>query len=291
MLDPNKAPASAGRPRARRPRFCLSRAAAEATLAVVSLLTLAPLAWMVLSSLKSQADIIHYSSFLPSTPRFDNYAIAWESLHIVRYFLNSIVYTALGVLGITALGAMAAFALTKYALREGKGIFALFLCGQMVPVVMMLVPLFHYLKMLGLSNTVAGMVLVYIGIGLPFAIILLEGFFRDFPDALIDAARIDGCSEPRIFFGIVLPLSGPGVSCVVIFQSVWLWNEFLMALVLLLRDAMKPLTVGLYSAVGQYSANYPVLFAGLTIASLPIIVLFGIFQKQFINGLTGSVKG
>ncbi len=260
-------------------------------LILVSLVTVFPMVWMILLSFLSQAEIINYSSLFPSRFNFENYVTAWESLHIYRYFMNSVVYTGAGVLGITLLGSMAAYSFAKFAMKNKRFVVFFFLAGQMIPIVMLLVPFFHYLKLLGLSNTMGGVILVYVGLGLPFAIFLLEGFFKDFPDAIIDAARIDGCSEPKIFFTIVLPLSGAGVSCVVIFQSVWLWNEFIVALVLILKDSLRPLTIGLFSAVGQYTSNYPVLFAGLTMASLPVIVLFAVFQKQFINGLTGSVKG
>ena len=268
-----------------------ARIVVSAFLIGASILTLAPMVWMVLVSFKSQAEMINYSSLLPHSFRITNYVTAWNSLHIYRYFINSLLYTVWGVSGITFLGAMAAYSFAKFAIKNKKGIIFFFLAGQMIPVVMLLVPFFHYLKVLHLNNSMSGIILVYIGLGLPFAIFLLQGFFKDFPDAILDAARIDGCSEPRIFLSVVLPLSGAGISCVVIFQSVWLWNEFILALVLILKDRMKPLTIGLYSAVGQYSSNLPVLFAGLTITSLPIIVLFAIFQKQFISGLTGSVKG
>ncbi len=252
-----------------------------AVLAIASLITVMPLVRMLIGSFRTGS-----GSF-----GFDNYVGIWNNVNVLSYSLNSIIYSSAGVGAMVLCGSLAAFSLEKYPIKSKKRLQLLLLMGQMTPAVALLVPFFYYLKMLHLVNTRIGIILVYIALGLPFTVFLLKGFFRDFPDDLLDSARIAGCSEPAIFFRIVLPVSKTGLSVVIIFQSVWLWNEFIVALVLLFKEQLKSLNIGIYSTMGQYSTDYPMLFAGLILASLPVIILFGFFQKQFIGGLTGSLKG
>lgn len=260
-------------------------------LILASAITVTPLMRMFLASFITAPELAVNLPTLIKTLGLDNYREVFNILNILNYATNSVIYTATGVASMALLGAMAAFSLVKYPIKYKKVFYLLLLMGQLTPIVVVLIPIFQYLKLLNLINTRMGIILVYIARGLPFSIFLLTGFFRDFPDDLLDSARIEGCSEPRMFFSIVLPVSRSGLSVVIIFQAIWLWNEFLIALVLLFTDQLKSLSIGIYSAIGQYTTNYPLLFAGLSLASVPVIVLFAVFQKQFVAGLTGSVKG
>jgi len=228
----------------------------------------------------------------PQRIQWSNYIAAWEGVDFLRYFGNSMLVSIVSVGGMTLIGAMAAYALTRYIFPGRDRLLFYFIGGQMIPSAMVLIPLFILLHRLGLRNSRLGISLTYIAGGLPFVIFLLQGFFRTMSPEIEDAARIDGCSEFGLFFRIVLPLARAALSTVIIFQFMWVWNEFILALVLLQRDDVKTLTVGLYSGLGQYVSNYPVLFAGLTMSTIPVLLVYLVFQRHFVKGImAGSLKG
>jgi multiple sugar transport system permease protein/raffinose/stachyose/melibiose transport system permease protein/N-acetylglucosamine transport system permease protein len=247
---------------------------------------------MLSSSFKTRQEIYQNRWFLPASIQWDNYIDSWQGVRFPQYFGNSIFITILAVGTMILVGAMAAYALTQYVFPGRKALLYYFVGGQMIPVTMLLIPLFLFLNNIGLRNSRIGIILVYIAGGLPFVVFLLQGFFRTVPPALQEAARIDGAGEFNIFFKIIMPIAKPALSTAAIFQFMWVWNEFILALVLLQRDDIKTLTVGLYSGLGQYVSDYPVLFAGLAIASIPVLTVYLIFQKQFIRGIAaGAIKG
>lgn len=261
-------------------------------LTMLSVTTVFPLFWMVSSSFKTTQEMYSNKWLLPERIHWSNYVTAWQGVNFVKYFGNSLIVSITAVGGMTLVGAMAAYALTRYVFPGRDKLLFYFVGGQMIPSAMVLIPLFVLLHRLGLRNTRIGIVLTYIAGGLPFVVFLLQGFFRSMPREVEEAARIDGCSEFGIFFRIVLPLAKAGLSTVIIFQFMWVWNEFILALVLLQRDDVKTLTVGLFSGLGQYVSNYPVLFAGLTMSSLPVMVVYLVFQRYFVKGImAGAVKG
>ncbi|NLA57697.1 MAG: carbohydrate ABC transporter permease, partial [Firmicutes bacterium] len=228
----------------------------------LSVTTVFPLFWMVSSSFKTRQEMYSNKWLFPQRIQWSNYIAAWEGVDFLRYFGNSMLVSIVSVGGMTLIGAMAAYALTRYIFPGRDRLLFYFIGGQMIPSAMVLIPLFILLHRLGLRNSRLGISLTYIAGGLPFVIFLLQGFFRSMSPEIEDAARIDGCSEFGLFFRIVLPLARAALSTVIIFQFMWVWNEFILALVLLQRDDVKTLTVGLYSGLGQYVSNYPVLFAG-----------------------------
>ncbi|MFD6695964.1 carbohydrate ABC transporter permease [Micromonospora aurantiaca (nom. illeg.)] len=257
-------------------------------------MTVLPLAWMVLSSLKSNGEIIAEPWGLPEALRFDNWSRAWTSAHIGRFFFNSLVVVA-GSLSLTMLlGATAAYVFARYEFRGRQVVYYLFVGGMMFPVFLALVPLFFVVRSVGLLGTWPGLILVYTAYSLPFTVFFLTAFFRTLPTSVAEAALIDGCGHFRLFFRVMLPMARPGLISVGIFNFLSHWNQFLLPQVLLPGDGQdRMLAQGLSSlAVSQgYAGDYAQLFAGLTIAVLPVLVVYVAFQRQVQSGLTaGQLK-
>ena len=257
-------------------------------------MTVLPLAWMVLSSLKSNGEIIAEPWGLPEALRFDNWARAWSTAHIGRFFFNSLVVVS-GSLSLTMLlGATAAYVFARYEFRGRQVVYYLFVGGMMFPVFLALVPLFFVVRSVGLLGTWPGLILVYTAYSLPFTVFFLTAFFRTLPTSVAEAALIDGCGHFRLFFRVMLPMARPGLISVGIFNFLSHWNQFLLPQVLIPGDGQdRMLAQGLSSlAVSQgYAGDYAQLFAGLTIAVLPVLVVYVAFQRQVQSGLTaGQLK-
>jgi len=268
----------------------------HAFLLVWGLLTALPLLWAVMSSFKSDAEILADPWGLPSRLRIDNWVRAWEHAHIGLYTLNSTIVVA-GALTLTMLiGAMAGYVLARYDFFGNRIIYFLFVGGMMFPVTLVIVPLFFVVKNAGLLNTLPGLILVYTAYSLPFTIFFLTAFFRTLPTAVAEAALIDGCGHFRLFFQVMLPMARPGLISVGIFNFLWQWNQYILPVVLMQGQGSERkwvLAQGLAAlAVSEgYAGDYSRLFAGLTIAMLPVLVVYIVFQRQVQAGLTaGQLK-
>jgi len=258
----------------------------------VSALMFFPMVWTFYSSLKTNPEIYANAWALPELPRFDNFAEAWRVGHLGRYVWNSIVCTSTSVLAIVAVASLAAFAFSRLMFRGRDLLFAMFLLGLIIPVQIVLIPLYSAMAQAGLQNTRTSVILPYIAWGLPLSIYILRAFFLTLPSELEDAARIDGCSTFGVFSRILLPLVKPGLATVTIFSSLSIWNEVLLAFVFLKDDSVKTLPLGLYAFYSYHITDLSLLFAALTVVTVPMIALFLIFQRQLIEGLTvGSLKG
>ncbi|MFG2039678.1 carbohydrate ABC transporter permease [Dactylosporangium sp. NPDC048998] len=274
----------------------VSNAFSHIFLAGWALLTTFPLLWAVVSSFKSDDEILTDAWGLPSRLRFSNWVRAWNEAHIGRYFLNSAVVVA-GALALTMLlGAMAAYVLARYELRGMRLVYYAFAGGMMFPVVLALVPLFFVVKNLGLLGTLPGLMLVYTAYSLPFTVFFLTAFFRTLPTAVAEAALVDGCSHWSLFFRIMLPMARPGLISVGIFNFLTQWNQYIFPIVLLQGEGSERrwvLPQGLTAlAINEgYAGDFGGLFAGMTIAMLPVLLLYVVFQRQVQGGLTaGQLK-
>jgi N-acetylglucosamine transport system permease protein len=258
-----------------------------------------PMIWVAYSSLKPDAAIFRDTFSLPAANdlRFDNYARAWRGARFGDYFFNSVLVTGVAVTLIVSLGAMAAYALTRFYHPLARGVFWLFLAGLMIPAQLAMVPLFFELRALALLNSRAGLILVYTANGLPFAIFILAGFFRSLPRSLYEAAVIDGCSEFAAFWRVLLPLARPGLVTVAIFQFIGVWKEYFFAFMLTGGDTTQtartlPLGLANLSITAQFRSDYGMLFAGLVLVTLPILVLYLLLQRQIVKGVSaGALKG
>lgn len=249
-------------------------------------LILFPLFLLVLMSLKSTNQIFSAPLALPETYHFENFVRAWQTGGFGQYFLNSafVVLTTLVIM--IVITSMASYALVRFDFPAQRLVLVFILAGFMIPPQVLLVPLYSLMNNLGLLNTYAVLILSYLGFSIPFSVFFLRQYFVNIPDSLAEAARIGGCSELTIFGRIYLPLSFPALSAVLVFQFIFLWNEFLYALVFITDDAKRTLPAGLMAFQGQHTTDWAALFAGIIIAVIPTIVFFLLFQKQFIRGFT-----
>ncbi|WP_262286163.1 carbohydrate ABC transporter permease [Micromonospora sp. MA102] len=257
-------------------------------------LTALPLLWMFISSFKSDGEILSDPWGLPGALRFENWSRAWTEAHIGRYFLNSGIVVA-GSLTLTMLlGATAAYVFARYEFRGRQVVYYLFVGGMMFPVFLALVPLFFVVRNAGLFGSWTGLILVYAAYSLPFTVFFLTAFFRTLPTSIAEAALIDGCGHFRLFFRVMLPMARPGLISVAIFNFLSHWNQFILPQVLMQGDDSKwVLAQGLTAlAVSQgYQGDFSGLFAGLTIATLPVLAVYVAFQRQIQTGLTaGQLK-
>ncbi|WP_337270546.1 carbohydrate ABC transporter permease [Oryzifoliimicrobium ureilyticus] len=262
-------------------------------LIILAAIWLTPFAFIVLTSLKTQADITGFGPFsLPTEIAVDNFSGAWSRGNFASSFLNSVIISVIKVpLGLL-LSAMAAYALAKMKLRFGKLLLLVVVFGTMIPFQVMLAPIFTMVNSFGLIDTYPGVILPYIAFGVPYQVFILHGFFKAIPKELSEAALIDGASHFTVFRRIFLPVCLPVLAALFILDFVSTWNEFAMALVLLQDQTMWTLPLGLMSFQGQFSSDYGQLNAAIVMTVMPATLVYLIFQRYFVSGLTsGAVKG
>lgn len=264
----------------------------HAILITIALSCLFPVYWMFSSSLKTQEEIFSSMSLFPEHWMWANYAIAWVKSDFGKYFLNSLIYTVTGVFGIVFLSSLAAYGFARLNMWGKNLFFYLLISTLLIPIPGVFVPLYLLLKNLGLLDTRLGLVLCYISGNLAFGIFLLRSFFEELPREIEEAALIDGASKFGIYWRIALPLARPALATLVIFNSLTIWNEFLLALVVLQDTAKMPIQRGLMVFQGTHITDYPLLMAGLTIATIPVLVVYLLMQKHIIKGIaSGALKG
>ncbi len=261
-------------------------------LLIVLLVALAPILLMWMSAFKTRQEISVNPLALPTAFTLSNLVQAWTVGRFGQYVGNSILVTIPVVLSVVLLSAMAGYGFARHQFWGRQFVFYAFLIGLMVPFQSIMIPLYFNIKNLGLLGTYWAMILPAVGLGLPFGIFLLQSFFRGLPHELGDSARVDGCNEFQVFWRVLLPLARPAVSSLVVFQFMWTWNAYLMPLLLLNQEALRPITLGLMFFQGRYTSDYALISAGVTIVTFPIIIIYVAMQRQFLRGLTaGALRG
>lgn len=254
---------------------------------------LIPVFFLTVTALKSPADLFGSASLfsLPSQFQWGNFLDAWTEGEMGMYMKNSLLISVIKVpLGIF-IAALAAFGLTRLNFKFEKPMYMFFILGMTIPFQACLVPLVMMFTKAGLMNTYTGLIILYIGFGIPFAILILTGFFKGIPMELDEAARMDGCTDFKLFLKVILPVSMPALSTLIILDFLATWNEFLLAQIFLSSDTMKTVTTGILAFSGEYSTNYPLMMSGVLLSVLPVLIVYIIFQKHFVNGFSGAVKG
>lgn len=254
-----------------------------------SLFVMAPLALMLAAAFKSKRAIFLDPLGFPDNLNFDAFQRAWDTGMNV-FLLNSAIVTLASVAVIVLCSGMAAYVLARSPSRLMQFIYLLIVAGFAVPVQAVLVPLFQMISAAGLLNSRLAIILPYAAYGIPFTTILFYAFFLDFPRELEEAARLDGCGQISTFFRIIVPLSGPAIASAAIFQTVFIWNEFVLALLMLTSPSLKTLPVGILQLQAEWTADWPAIMAGLSIAVIPVLVIFVAAQKYFVRSLAGLGK-
>jgi len=253
--------------------------------------TLLPFIWMISTSLKQDSEIYSRTPvFIPEHPTLDAYFKLFKQVDFLKHFINSVI-VALGLTILSILvNAMAAFAFAKQRFPGREKLFSLLLMTMMVPGQVTMMPVFIILKDMGLLNSYLGLIIP--GSASVFAIFMLKQFMSDIPDELMEAARIDGASEMRIFWSIMLPICKPIIATLAIFNFMGAWNEFLWPLIIMLKEEYYTLPVALANLNGQFNTDWALLMAGSVVVVIPVILMFLMAQKYYIKGIAaGAVKG
>ena len=261
-----------------------------------SIVTIFIFLWLVASSFKTNVEVFGSPWALPATPleaAAANYEKAWTVVHMSTYFANSVVVTLVSVILVVAVSAPAAYALSRVQFPGNAFVTYYFIAGLGLPLQLIMVPLFVLLARLHIANTLQGLILTYVGVSIPFTILLLTGFFRTLPTELEDAAAIDGCSDASIFWRVMLPLAGPGLFTAAIFNFVSMWNEYLLAMLIITNDKLRTMPLGIMSIrySMQYTADWSGLFAAVVIVTVPSFLVYIALSERVMAGLTlGSGK-
>ncbi|UFT98709.1 carbohydrate ABC transporter permease [Radiobacillus kanasensis] len=258
---------------------------------VFASISLYPIILMILSSFKPSREIFMNPLSLPKSFSLETYQTLLDQIPFMTYFYNSAIVSVTSVLLILVTTSLAAFYIARYTFWWNNYLFFFFLMGMMIPIKLGIVPLFVIMKNLDLLNSLWSLIFMYTAQGIPLSILILTGFFRTMQRELEEAARMDGASDLRILWNVVLPLMRPAIGTVAIINFIQSWNDFFFPLIFITDELKKTIPVGMLSLFGEHSADWGALFAGLTLSSLPMIVLFFIASKQFMEGLTaGAVK-
>jgi raffinose/stachyose/melibiose transport system permease protein len=256
-----------------------------------SLIIFYPLFNMIMSSFKSTRDILRFPFALPQKLDFSSYKTVWVDRGFGRFFFNSVWMTTVSMIFVLLFGSMAAYGVSRYVYRMRTAVYMLFLSGIMLPLKAAIIPLFMLMKKLGFVDKPISVILIFIAMGLPSTIFILSGFMKTIPKDLEYAARIDGCNDWMIYRKVIMPVIAPAIALVTIYNAVPIWNDFFFPLVFLQNPKYKPLPLGLTNFFGQYSTDWSLLFTALTIAILPVLILYIFMAKNFIKGMTaGAVK-
>lgn len=254
-------------------------------------LMLAPIVIMVFSAFKPTMAIFNQPFAIPDFTNIANFTAIWVETSFVRYLLNSFLVTGVSIGLILVLGTMAAYAIARYEFFGASFLLLFFIAGLTLPLKLAIIPLFLLMRDIGVLNNQLSLIFVYTAMGLPSTVFILTGFIRSLPNELEDAARMDGASELRIMWSIMLPLARPAMVIAAIHNLVPIWNDFFFPLIFIQEDSLKTLPQGLTSFMGEYTTDWGVLFAGLTLSAAPITLIYIILSRQFINGMTsGALK-
>lgn len=269
----------------------LGRLPVYLVLSVVLIVTLFPFLWALLDSLNTTQGIMD-GQFIPPALHWENYPRAWAEGTLQVYVGNSVIVALASVALTLVVCCPAGYVFGRMRFPGVSLLFYVYIFGLTVPFQAVLIPIFYTMKSLGLIDTLAGIVLVQVGTGVPFGAFLMRNFFRALPSELADAARIDGCDEWGVFLRVMLPLVRPAALALLIFSFMGSWNEYLLPLITIQTDAKRTLPVGLVHFQGQYSTDYSLVFAATVISFIPVVVVYLLFQRQFIQGISvGAAKG
>jgi len=262
--------------------------ASHVLLVAWSLIVGIPLLWVFMSSFKTTKQILASPFGLPTKLDFSNYVNAWNGSGIGSYFANTLIVVGSALVIVMILGAMCAYVLARFKFFGARAIYWLMLAGLTFPPFLAIVPLFKILQSIFLLNTLPGLILTYVAFALPFTVFFLYAFFQNLPDEIYEAAQVDGASEWRTFFQVMLPMAGPGMAAIAIFNFLGLWNQYLLPVALNSDQSNYVLTQGMAQFASQagYAVDFGALYAAVVITVIPVLIVYIFFQRQ----LQGSVS-
>ena len=268
-----------------------ARIGSTGILVLFVVISLFPVYLMFITSLKSQAELIANVFALPADPKWSNYPLVLIQRGYYRAVINSLLFAGSVTIITIILSVLAAFAFAVYDFAGKRLLFVLVLLGLMVSEVSILIPVYSLLKSWNLLNTFSGMILPQVALGISFGIFLMTTFFRDVPKDLIDAARLDGCTEMQLLTRIMIPVGMPAINALAVIEFLWAWNSFFFPLVIATKQQLMPLSVSIIDFMGRFTFNYELVATTCVIMFVPILILYIFTQHSFRRGVTmGALK-
>ncbi|MDF2660956.1 MAG: sugar transporter permease [Paenibacillus sp.] len=259
---------------------------------VLALLFLAPFYFVIVNSFKSFGDLLVNSANLPKSLHFENYTRVWEITQFPKVFTNSLIITVASNIGLVLISSMAAYRMVRVPSRLNKLLLLGFVSAMVIPFQSVMIPLVRVADWLNLMDNRLGLVICYFGFGVSLNLFLYHGFIKSIPLEVEESAVVDGCSPFGVFWRIVFPLLKPMTVTIVLLNSLWIWNDFLLPLLILSSPDLRTIPLATYSFFGQYTKQWDLALAGLVLSVTPIVIFFLAMQRHIIEGITaGSVKG
>lgn len=270
-----------------------SRVLFEILMIVIALAFIFPVILVVINSFKTFSEVMSDVLALPKHLTFNNYSYVWKYVDYPRLFLNNLIITSVGVLGIVFFGSLAAYKLSRTKTKYSWAIFVFCITPMLVPFQTIMITVVKVAKVLHLTNSVLGLGVQYWGFGASLAVFIYHGFIKGIPKEIDESAIVDGASSFKTFFSIIFPLMKPVTTTIVIIDVMWIWNDFLLPLLMVNgSNSTKTLTLAAYSFVGQYTTDWQYTMTAVVMAVLPAIIFFIFMQKNIVKGVTaGAIKG
>ncbi|MCL4370343.1 MAG: carbohydrate ABC transporter permease [Chloroflexi bacterium] len=275
------------------PAVLLENVGVYGTLVLTSLFAVFPILWSIITSLKDQGSIVSYPpKWIPNPVVLDNFQLVIYGSNMPRYFLNSLVVALATIVVTLVVASHGGYSAARFNFPFKNVLLFIILATVMIPGIAVLVPLYMIAAKMGLNDTYWVLIIIYSAWQIPTVLWLMRGFFESIPKELDEAALIDGCGPLQAFYRIIAPLTQPGLAAAAVIVFVYVWNEFIIALTMTSSDDMRLIPIGLYYYVSAFGVEWGKLMAAVTVALIPVLILFIILQRRFIQGLTsGASKG
>lgn len=261
-------------------------------LIALGIIVLFPVYIAILNSFKTQPELYKSVLALPGKVNFDNYINAINKMNFLKITFNTFYITLISVVGIIIVGSLAGYKLAKTSGKISTFFFLFFTSSMLIPFQTIMIPLYRVAKSMHLTGSKTGITLIYMGLGINMAIFLYHGFSKSIPKELEEAALIDGCNEAQMFFKIIFPLLKPITATIAILDVLWIWNDFMLPLIMITDPKNYTLVLETNMFFGKYTVDWPSILAGLVCTWIPVLIFYSLFQKYIVKGIvSGAVKG
>ena len=264
----------------------------EIVMILIALLFLVPFYFLFVNSVKSFGDLLSNAAAWPKVFEWGNYQRAWEITKFPKVLFNSLFVTVISNLLLVLLSSMTAYRMVRHNTRFNRILFTLFVAAMVIPFQSIMIPLVKVTSSVGMMNSHYGLIICYLGFGIPMSVFLFHGFVKSVPLEIEEAARVDGSNAYGVFFRIVYPLMRPMYVTIIILNTLWIWNDYLLPSIILQNSSLHTIPIATYAFFGQYTKQWDLALPALVLGITPIIIFFLLMQKYIIQGITaGSVKG
>ncbi|MEV5029790.1 carbohydrate ABC transporter permease [Paenibacillus sp. LPE1-1-1.1] len=264
----------------------------EAVMIIVGLVFLAPFYFLLVNSVKPFGEIMTNSASWPQVFNWENYSRAWKLTRFPQAFSNSMIITVVTVVLTALISAMGAYRMVRANTRFNRVLFMFFVAAMVIPFQSIMIPLLKVVNVLGVNNSMYGLIMCYLGLGAPLSLFLFHGFIKAIPLEIEEAATVDGCNPITVFFRIVLPLLKPMLMTVIILNCLWVWNDYLLPSLILQKPDMRTIPLATFAFFGQYTKQWDLALPALVLGIAPIVAFFLLLQRYIVEGVAaGSVKG